>query len=93
MLKKLLSALLITVSAIGWSTGCGSESASAPDFAQGAFPPVLPNDESHSKSWTRDDCLTCHETGVNDSPKVVHASLPELAKQAKCRTCHVTADG
>ena len=40
------------------------------------------------------DCLTCHERGVNDSPKLEHKSgLVEHLKQAKCRTCHVFVAG
>ncbi len=62
-------------------------------FAPGAFPPTLSDTEDHRNSWTRADCLTCHETGENESPVMKHASLPEVAKQAKCRTCHVFVEG
>ncbi len=63
------------------------------DFAPGAFPPTLSDTEDHRNSWTRADCLTCHETGENESPVMKHDSLPELAKEAKCRTCHVFIEG
>jgi hypothetical protein len=75
--------------------GCGpSESVSAQgDFAPGAFPPVLSDMDYHKNAWTRTDCMTCHEAGVQEAPKLRHVSLPDLAKHAKCRTCHVLVPG
>ena len=71
-------------------SGCSSEEATASTgFEPGAFPPTLSGEEYHEKSWTRTDCLTCHEQGVNDAPKMKHVSIPEIAAGAKCRTCHV----
>ena len=72
--------------------GCdSSETASSVkvDFAPGAFPPTLSGEEYHGRSWTREDCLVCHEIGVKEAPKMRHISLPEIAASAKCRTCHV----
>jgi hypothetical protein len=72
-------------------SGCGSsDTASAnADFAPGAFPPTLSAEEYHANSWTREDCMTCHQQGVQDAPKMRHVSVPEIAASAKCRTCHV----
>ncbi len=65
----------------------------AGDFIYNAFPPTLPDDDSHADAWLRDDCLLCHETGTNDAPIVRHADMsPELLK-ARCRTCHVMIPG
>ena len=47
----------------------------------------------HKNAWTRTDCMTCHEAGVQEAPKLRHVSLPDLAKHAKCRTCHVLVPG
>ena len=58
-------------------------------FATNAFPPMIPSSASHRHTWTRDDCLLCHESGVNEAPKLVHQSLPRLLLKAKCRSCHV----
>jgi len=71
------------------SFGCGSQSTKT-EFAEGAFPPTIPNDDDHKNSWSRNDCLTCHEEGKMDAPIMEHTSLPDIAKEAKCRTCHVT---
>jgi cytochrome c5 len=72
-------------------SGCGSSDAANAqlDFAPGAFPPTLSAEEYHANSWTREDCLTCHQQGVQNAPKMRHVSLPEIAAGAKCRTCHV----
>ncbi|MCA9261848.1 MAG: hypothetical protein KDA61_21670 [Planctomycetales bacterium] len=59
----------------------------------GAFPPTLSDTDYHQNAWTRSDCLVCHEKGVQNAPKVKHVSLPEIALQAKCRTCHVQIKG
>lgn len=64
-----------------------------PVFAANAFPPVLPDTERHQRAWLRDDCLNCHETGVEAAPIVVHADLPSILLGAKCRTCHVLIPG
>jgi len=60
-------------------------------FEDYAFPPVLPNSKAHLDAWTIEDCLRCHEEGVDDAPVVKHESehLPRLLLKAKCRTCHV----
>lgn len=63
-------------------------------FAENAFPPTIPDQEWHREAWTRTDCMTCHETGVQEAPILRHTSgLPALAIQAKCRTCHVLVPG
>jgi hypothetical protein len=82
--------LLCTVSLLCLA-GCGGDSSAnaAADFAPGAFPPTLSGEDYHIKSWTRTDCLTCHEQGVNEAPKMRHVSVPAIAAEAKCRTCHV----
>ena len=67
-----------------------SQSANA-DFAPGAFPPTLSATEYHQRAWSRTDCMTCHETGVQNAPKIKHVSVPDIAKSSKCRTCHVVA--
>jgi hypothetical protein len=88
------AALLIPAVLLSAFTGCEQPTvAESSDFAAGAFPPTLSDTDYHRKSWTRIDCLSCHETGANDSPKVVHGSLPALAMDAKCRTCHVFVEG
>lgn len=68
------------------SSGSSSDSAG---FAPGAFPPTISAKEHHKKAWTNKDCMVCHENGINKAPKMIHSSLTELAKQSKCRTCHV----
>lgn len=57
------------------------------------FPPIVPDTEWHQDAWWRQDCLRCHETGVGEAPRVLHRSLPGLALQAKCRSCHVLLPG
>jgi len=60
-------------------------------FNANAFPPMMPNSESHLDAWTIKDCLLCHEDGANDAPVVQHQDLPRLYLKVKCRTCHVQA--
>ncbi|RMH12667.1 MAG: hypothetical protein D6695_05945 [Planctomycetota bacterium] len=62
-------------------------------FAAHAFPPTIPDQAWHHEAWIREDCLSCHETGVQDAPIVRHRGLPALALQAKCRSCHVLVPG
>lgn len=76
--------------ALAAAGGCTQSPGGASGFPPGAFPPTLSDQEYHSKSWTRGDCLTCHETGVMKAPVMRHTSVPPLAKDAKCRTCHIS---
>ncbi len=101
-MKRLFEAFapLLLIGAMVALAGCdkgqpnaGNVQAAESDFATGAFPPILTDTDYHTKPWTRDDCLKCHEEGVDDAPKVRHVSLPALAKDAKCRTCHVLIVG
>jgi len=62
-------------------------------FADFAFPPTLSDTAHHGKSWLRDDCLRCHETGVQDATVVRHADMPDVLLTAKCRSCHVLIPG
>ncbi len=62
-------------------------------FAENAFPPPIPDTASHKDAWLIMDCLRCHETGVGDAPMVIHATVPAIALDAKCRTCHVLIPG
>ena len=89
-----LTALLALFCGLLLVTGCGGETAEASEFAEGAFPPMLSDIDYHRRSWTRTDCLTCHEDGIDGAPKVEHRSglVPHL-KQVKCRTCHVFVAG
>jgi len=59
------------------------------EFEDYAFPPMLPNDVNHAGAWNTENCLLCHESGVKGAPIVEHVTLPAIALQAKCRTCHV----
>ena len=62
---------------------------SDPRFAEGAFPPMIPNSESHLAAWTMKDCRLCHDTGVHGAPIVKHEGMPAIYLDVKCRTCHV----
>lgn len=62
-------------------------------FAVHAFPPTIPDRDWHRDAWIREDCLACHETGVQEAPIVRHRGLPALTLQAKCRSCHVLIPG
>ncbi|MAG94792.1 MAG: hypothetical protein CMJ48_13775 [Planctomycetaceae bacterium] len=95
MKKLILAAVLVIPLVSVIVTGCGPQTSSGgeSDFAPGAFPPILTDMEYHQNSWTRTDCMTCHEEGVKDAPKLKHTSLPDVAKEAKCRTCHVFVAG
>ena len=59
------------------------------DFAQNAFPPTMPEDSSHANAWLRQDCLNCHEEGINNAPRVAHRGMPRDLLNARCRTCHL----
>jgi len=65
----------------------------AQPFASYAFPPVMPDTERHQRAWFRDDCLRCHETGVESAPQVKHAGMSPILLLAKCRSCHVLIPG
>jgi len=62
-------------------------------FALAAFPPTIPDREWHRDAWLVDNCLDCHETGVQDAPMIRHKGLPDITYQSKCRTCHVLIPG
>ncbi len=87
-LPLLVLMLLVALSACEKTTPGASG-----DYAAGAFPPTLSNKEYHQRAWTRTDCLTCHETGVQGAPRMKHTSLTPLAKEVKCRSCHVPRSG
>ncbi len=75
------------------TTTASASAEQSSDFAPGAFPPILTDMEYHQNPWTRTDCLKCHELGLQDAPKIKHTSLPDIAADAKCRTCHVFVKG
>ena len=62
-------------------------------FALAAFPPTIPDRPWHKDAWMVNNCLDCHETGVQDAPRIRHEGLPDIAYQSKCRTCHVLIPG
>ncbi|MGV6814616.1 MAG: multiheme c-type cytochrome [Phycisphaerales bacterium] len=62
-------------------------------FAAAAFPPTIPDREWHQDAWLVNNCLDCHETGVQDAPQIRHKGLPEITWESKCRTCHVLIRG
>lgn len=62
-------------------------------FAVHAFPPTIPDRDWHRDAWIREDCMSCHETGVQSAPIVRHLGMPALALQSKCRSCHVLIPG
>ena len=85
------SLCLLAFGALVALAACQKTKSANAEYAPGAFPPVLSNAEYHQRAWTRTDCLTCHESGVQKAPKMKHASVTKLAKGSKCRSCHVTA--
>jgi len=58
-------------------------------FESYAFPPMMPNTEHHKAAWGNNDCMLCHEDGVQDAPIVKHDGMPRILLKAKCRSCHV----
>lgn len=62
-------------------------------FALAAFPPTITDKEWHYEAWTANNCLDCHETGVQDAPEIRHYGLPAIAMEAVCRSCHVIEPG
>ncbi len=58
-------------------------------YAANAFPPMIPDSDSHRAVWTKDNCLLCHESGVKGAPIVRHRGMPPILLKAKCRSCHV----
>jgi len=58
-------------------------------FLANAFPPMIPDSDSHRAVWTKDNCLLCHESGVKGAPIVRHRGMPPILLRAKCRSCHV----
>lgn len=59
-------------------------------FAEGAFPPAMPNIEEHRNAWQMKPatCLSCKGGG---KPWLVHKDMPaELLLQTDCRNCHVS---
>ncbi|MHC4943591.1 MAG: multiheme c-type cytochrome [Planctomycetota bacterium] len=63
------------------------------EFASNAFPPTVSDAEYHEDAWYKDDCLRCHETGVEDATIVKHENMPSILLVAKCRSCHVLIPG
>lgn len=90
-IQILAAVLLVLPAALFLIAGCeqGGRVQAESDFAVGAFPPIMSGTDYHDRSWTRSDCLACHETGTQNAPIMKHVSVPALAKDAKCRTCHV----
>ncbi len=62
-------------------------------FAVAAFPPTMPDQPWHQDAWFVNNCLDCHETGVQDAPMIQHIGLPDIALASKCRSCHVLIEG
>lgn len=62
-------------------------------FAANAFPPTVSDSDYHQGAWYKDDCLRCHETGVQDATVIRHENMPPILLQAKCRSCHVLIRG
>jgi hypothetical protein len=62
-------------------------------FALAAFPPTIPDREWHRDAWLVDNCLDCHETGVQEAPRIRHKGLPDITYKSKCRSCHVLIPG
>ncbi len=58
-------------------------------FASWAFPPMMPNNDSHAQAWGNNNCLLCHESGIRGAPIVKHKGMPRIMLKAKCRSCHV----
>lgn len=63
------------------------------EFADFAFPPTVSDVEYHHNAWYKNDCLRCHETGVEKATVVRHKDMPEILLSAKCRSCHVLIPG
>ena len=63
------------------------------EFAEFAFPPMIPASESHKGAWTEENCLLCHESGIKGAPVVEHKAMPAEVRpillKSKCRSCHV----
>ena len=96
MRVKLLLLTIFIGGLVILGSGCKRTTTAAAEtsgFAPGAFPPTLSNTDYHDRAWTRTDCLTCHETGVQNAPVTVHKTLTPEAKQVKCRSCHVLIPG
>ncbi|MCA9184644.1 MAG: hypothetical protein KDA99_03465 [Planctomycetales bacterium] len=83
------AATLFAMLLLALNSGCQPGSTSTAAGETGAFPPTISDTDYHGRSWTRSDCLVCHEAGVQNAPKIKHTSVPPLAREAKCRTCHV----
>jgi hypothetical protein len=62
-------------------------------FAENAFPPTVSDMDYHKDAWYRNDCLRCHETGVEEATVVKHEDMPAVLLTAKCRSCHVLIPG
>ena len=94
-IQILAAVLLLLSAAVILVLGCqrSGQAQAQSDFAPGAFPPTVSDMDYHRRSWTRVDCLACHETGIQEAPVMRHVSVPALAKDAKCRTCHVFIAG
>jgi hypothetical protein len=58
-------------------------------FAEGAFPPPIPDIEQHQGSWLITDCIKCHSEEAGEATTVKHEGMPEVLLQVNCRTCHV----
>lgn len=58
-------------------------------YAGDAFPPTMPEDSSHTNAWLRQDCLSCHEDGINGATRVAHRGMSRDLMKARCRTCHL----
>ncbi len=71
----------------------GSSRSENVQFASNAFPPTIPDSQDHQDAWQRNDCLRCHETGVDGAPAVRHAGMSPILLKAKCRSCHVFIKG
>ncbi len=62
-------------------------------FAKNAFPPTISDTDYHETAWLKNDCLRCHETGVEDATLVQHEAMPDILLTAMCRSCHVLIPG
>ena len=77
----------------GFSEGADTQNVPASEFAPNAFPPTVSDVEHHRDASMRNDCLRCHETGVQGATVVKHEGMPDVLLTAKCRSCHILIPG
>ena len=81
-IQILVASLLLLFATVVLICGCqrSGQAQTQSEFAPGAFPPTVTDTDYHRRSWTRSDCLACHEQGAQ-AARTCRVILPRAERR------------